>query len=45
MVVVARSAVGVRLWGVWGRRVAGGVEVVGVMCVGVDMGWGGHYDP
>ena len=25
--------------------VAGGVEVVGVMCVGVDMGWGGHYDP
>ena len=45
VVVVEGSAVGARLWGVWGGRVAGGMVVVGVMCEGVDMGWGGHYDP
>ena len=45
MVVVVRSAVRARLWGVWGGRAAGGMWVVGVMCGGVDMSWGGHYDP
>ena len=45
MVVVVRSAVRARLWGVWGGRAAGGMWVVGVLFGGVDMGWGGHYDP
>ena len=45
VVVVARSAVGARLWGVWGGRVAGGMGVVGVVFGRVDTGWGSHYDP
>ena len=45
LVVVVRSAVGAQLCGVWGGRAAGGMGVVGVMCKGLVLVWGGHYDP